>query len=89
MIAKINKIIDDTLKDRKGEFSRKSLTMLVCTVMAVITGTYIVFSNLFIDRPVADASEVVFLGYLGGALGNAYLTVKEKSTQNYKDEVIG
>jgi hypothetical protein len=38
---------------------------------------------------------VVFLGFLGGALGNAYLTVKDKHNQNYKDykdnqnEIVG
>jgi len=80
----IDKLIDDTLKERNGKWSRKSLTMFVCTVMSVITGIYIVFSNLVIDRPIADAAEVVFLGFLGGALGTGYLTVKDK--QNYKDE---
>jgi hypothetical protein len=74
-----DKLIDDTLKEKDGKWSRKSLTMFVCMAMSVITGTYIVFSNVIIDRPVAEAAEVVFLGFLAGAWGNAYLTVRDKN----------
>jgi len=78
----VQKIIDDTLKEKNGKWSRKSLTMFVCTIMSVITGSFIVFSNLFTDTPISGGAEIVFLGFLGGALGTAYLTVKDKQNEN-------
>lgn len=87
----LNKIIDDTLKEKNGKWSRKSLSMFVCMVMSVVVGNYIVFSHLFIDRPIASGADTVFLGFLGGALGTAYLTVKDKTENKeyHNKETIG
>lgn len=81
MIAKINKIIDDTLKEESGCWSSKRLTMFVCTVMSILVGAYIVVSHLFTQTPPDPNSVTVFLGFLGGALGTSYLTVQDKKNQ--------
>ena len=84
------KLIDDTLKERNGKFSRKSLTLFVYTVMSVITGNYIVFSHLFTDAPISSVSEIVFLGFLAGAGVITHYTVKDKKENKEENkEIIG
>lgn len=83
MNDKLNKLIDDTLKERNGKWSRKSLTMFVCTIMSVLTGSFIVLS-----KEINSSAEIVFLGFLGGALGTAYLTVKDKNINKESNETI-
>lgn len=89
---KLNKLVDDTLKEKNGKWSRKSLTLFVFTIMSVLTGSYIVFSHLLTDVPISETSEVVFLGFMAGSGVMVHYTVKDKKeNKDYHNEkeVIG
>tara|TARA_R110000772_G_scaffold156255_1_gene267345 strand:- start:1100 stop:1387 length:288 start_codon:yes stop_codon:yes gene_type:complete len=74
----LNQIIDDTLKNNKGKWSRKSLTMFVSFNMAIITGITIVCFNLIFDRELNPYAIQVFFGFLALAGGTSAMTVWDK-----------
>jgi len=67
------KIINDTLKNPEGKYSRKSLTALVSFINSLAVGWYIVVS------PEVNIYAVsVFYGFLGLGGGTLALTVVDK-----------
>lgn len=75
---KLNKIIDDTLKNPNGKWSRKSLTMLVSFMMCILIGTYIVISNYITETEINKYAIEVFYGFLLLSGGTSALTVYDK-----------
>lgn len=77
---KTPKIILDTLTDKDGRYSRKSLTTLVFVVMSVMTGSFIVVSDYLIpeSKEINQYAIMVFFGFLGKSGYDLYLTLKEK-----------
>ena len=75
---KLNKIIDDTLKNPNGKWSRKSLTMLVSFIMCILIGTYIVISNYITETEINKYAIEVFYGFLLLSGGTSALTVYDK-----------
>ena len=67
----IKKIIDDTLKEANGKWSKKSLTMFTSFAIAIIMGFYIVIKY-------HQYSVEVFYGFLAVALGSSILDLKDK-----------
>lgn len=67
------KLIDDTLKNPGGKYSRKSLTALVSFVNAIAVGWYIVAVD-----SVNIYAISVFYGFLGLGGGTLALTVVDK-----------
>ena len=55
----INKIIDDTLKSR-GKWSMKRLTAFVVVLFILILGSFIVLSDLVLEKEVNKYSIEVF-----------------------------
>lgn len=79
--------VKDTLKSPNGKWSRKSLTVFVSFVLAVLIGAYIVISDYIIEREINRYAIEVFYGFLllgGGTLG---LTVYDK-IKGKKDESV-
>lgn len=74
----INKIIDDTLKTPSGKFSRKSLTMLVSFIMAIISGIFISISDYILGKEINKYAIDVFYGFLLLAGGTSAMTIWEK-----------
>jgi len=67
------KLINDTLKNEEGKYSRKSLTALVSFLNAIATGWYI------IAAPEVNIYAIsVFYGFLGLGGGTLALTVVDK-----------
>lgn len=60
----IIKVLNDTLKNKKGKYSRKSVTMLFSFLCAIIVGFFIVISDIFLDREINRYSIDVFHGFL-------------------------
>ena len=81
----IKKIFNDTLKGPNGKWSRKSLTMFVSFLMAILLGSYIVVSNYFTTNEVSMYAIDVFFGFLLLAGGTSVLTVYDK-LKGKKDE---
>ncbi len=73
------KLINDTLKDENGNYSRKSLTTLVSFVNAILLGWYISANNDVNEYAVQVCFGFLFLG--GGALT---LTLAEKFFEWHK-----
>jgi len=46
------KLIDDTLKNKDGIWSRKSIMILITFVFVLLLGTFIVVSDKVLDKPV-------------------------------------
>lgn len=82
----INKIVNDTLKTPQGKWSRKSLTMFVSFIFALIFGSYIVMCNLITTTPLNHDAITVFWGLLSLTGGTSFLTVYQK-LQNKKIEL--
>ncbi|WP_026755045.1 hypothetical protein [Sediminibacter sp. Hel_I_10] len=78
----LNQIINDTLKNHHGKWSRKSLTMFFSFVMAVIVGLWIVMIHYFTERPVNQYAIQVFYGFLMLSGGTSALTVWDKIRDN-------
>jgi len=74
----VAKLINDTLKSPNGKWSRKSLTMFVSFVIAIILGTYIVIANYITERPINQYAIEVFYGFLLLSGGTSVLTVYDK-----------
>lgn len=74
----INKIISDTLKTPEGKFSRKSLTMLVSFIMAIILGIYISISDYILNKEINKYTIEVFYGFLLLSGGTSVMTIWEK-----------
>lgn len=69
----LKKIIDDTLKNKEGKWSRKSLTVITSFILAIFVGLWIVLKGHSSGEALS-----VFYGFLalgGGSLG---LTVIDK-----------
>lgn len=89
-----DKIINDTLKEPEGKWSRKSLTMFVSFVMSIILGTIIVISHFFTDTEIGKDSVMVFFGFLTLAGYKGKLTLDDKKNdrdckRRTNNEVIG
>lgn len=67
------KIINDTLKNPQGKWSRKSLTAFVSFINAILLGWFIVISE-----NVNIYAISVFYGFLGLGGGTLALTVIDK-----------
>lgn len=67
------KIINDTLKNTQGKWSRKSLTTLISFINAIATGWFIIASE-----SVNMYAISVFYGFLGLGGGALALTVIDK-----------
>lgn len=78
MNRKINKIVDDTLKEVNGKWSRKSLTMFTSFFMAGLTGIFIVVSHFITDVEVNKDAILVFYGFLTLAGYKGKLTLDDK-----------
>lgn len=55
-----SKLINDTLKNKDGIWSRKSLTIFVTFVFVLVLGTFIVISDKILDKEVNRYSIEVF-----------------------------
>lgn len=80
------KILNDTLKNSKGKYSRKSITAFASFVLASYIGVFIVVSNLLFDVEINPYAVQVFFGFLsltGGVLG---ITVWDKFKNNAPKE---
>lgn len=58
------KLINDTLKSPNGKWSRKSLTLFVSFVIAVILGFYIVLSDFILKTEINKYSIEVFDSFM-------------------------
>ncbi len=67
------KIINDTLKNSNGDYSRKSLTTLVSFANSILMGWYII-----LQPEVNNSALTVCLGFLGLGGGTLALTVIDK-----------
>lgn len=74
MKINIQKIIDDTLKEPCGKFSRKSLTMFVSVCMSVVLSFIIVLKY-------EASAELVLYGWFVMATGQSVLTLSDKFNQ--------
>lgn len=74
----MNKIINDTLKSPNGKWSRKSLTMLSSWVMAILSGIFILISDMLLDKQINTYAIDVFFGFLMLSGGTTAMTVYEK-----------
>jgi len=54
------KLIDDTLKNKDGIWSRKSLTILVTFIFVLLLGTFIVISDKILQKEVNHYAIDVF-----------------------------
>lgn len=72
----IKKIINDTLKNNRGKWSRKSLTVYMSFVMAVM------YTTASVILPIYDIKfefiEVIFMGFLGSGTVGIAMTVYDK-----------
>jgi hypothetical protein len=83
----IRNIINHTLKNKHGKWSRKSIQMFVSFTMANIIGLYIVISHHFAIREISRYAIDVFFGLLGVSVGTSVLTVWDKAKQNTIDKL--
>lgn len=94
---KWKKLHDDLLLEtegkRKGKYSKKSVIMISSFLMAVFSGTYILFAHLFNERATDPNSIYVFYGFLTGAGVVVHFSVKDKKNhmmhENNDNEIIG
>lgn len=78
MKKEIIKIFNDTLKDRNGKYSRRSLTMFTSFFLGCICGIFIVVSDLFLPREINPYAWLVVGSLLAAGTGQAILIEKEK-----------
>jgi len=88
MTTNIQKIIDDTMKERDGKWSRKSLQMFFSFVFSVIFGTLIVVSHFITETEINKDAILVFFGFMSLAGYSGHLTLKDKINQRetFKNE---
>jgi len=60
----MRKLINDTLKSPNGKWSRKSLTLFVSFVVALVLGFYIVLSDFFLKVEINKYSIEVFDSFM-------------------------
>ena len=75
----INKIVDDTLKEPCGKWSRKNLTMFVSLNVAIVVSFITVF------KYEANATAVLY-AWLAMATGQSVLMLKDKMNQRGHDK---
>ena len=61
----MNKLIQDTLKNADGKWSRKSLTCLICLIFAMFYASY----GMIADKQVQEFVVISFLSVSTGLLG--------------------
>jgi len=83
---KFQKIIDDTLKERDGKYSRKSLTMFVSLLVAIAITFIIVIKY-------ESSADVSLYAWLAMATGQSILSLNDKKHQRNinknENEIIG
>lgn len=84
----MNKIVNDTLKNKNGKWSRKSLTMLVSFIFFILTGIYIVISDRIIGNEINRYAIDVFYGFGFMAGGTTFATIADKKWQNKNAQSI-
>lgn len=75
------KIWNDTLKNKDGKYSRKSITALISFVLSAIIGLAIVTSDYWLPEAKSEINRYaisVFFGFLGLGGGTLGLTVVDK-----------
>lgn len=78
----VTQIVNDTLKNAKGKWSRKSLTMFASFIMSIITGVFIILFSLFTRNELNPYAIQVFFGFLALAGGTSALTIWDKMKNN-------
>jgi len=74
----LQKMIDDTLKEPNGKWSRKSLTMFTAFACGILSGFYIVFMY-------ETYSLEVYIVFMMMATGQSILAYKEKKNSLNKE----
>lgn len=77
-----NKLIDDTLKNKDGIWSRKSLTTLVTFIFVMSLGTYIVVSDSILKVVINGQAIIVFQSLLAFLIALMGLTEISKKFEN-------
>jgi uncharacterized protein YacL len=78
----MKKIIDDTLKNVDGKYSRKSLTWFITLVFGLLVGIYIVISDYFLNKEVNRYAIDVFQTLMLFVAVTLGLTVWDKQIAN-------
>lgn len=60
----LQKIIDDTLKDSKGKWSRQSLTFLTSFVVSIILGAILTGASFYLNITINPIAENVFNSFM-------------------------
>lgn len=77
-------ILNDTLKNPKGKFSRKSLTMLVSFFVAIIIGFFMVLGEFYNVK--FDKTYLVFETFMYVACYHTLLNFADKKIKNNIDD---
>lgn len=88
-MKELNKILNDTLKDRNGKYSRRSLTMFSSHVLGCVLGTFIVLSDLFLTSEINEYAWLVVGALFANGTGQALIISKDKKfeSQNIEQEI--
>ena len=82
----MRKLIKDTLKAPNGKWSRKSLTMLVAFIFAILLGAFIVLSDKVLEREVNRYAIDVFDSFMLLVFGLSGISVIDKKVKNKAEE---
>lgn len=81
----LDKLVNDTLKEPDGRYSRKSLTTFASFTLAALVGIFIVVSNYFFKEEINRYAIDVFYGFLllsgGATAATVYEKLKNKSIE--------
>ena len=80
------KILNDTLKDKNGKYSRRSLTMFSSHVLGCLLGTFIVLSDLFLTKEINAYAWLVVGALFANGTGAALIISKDKKFENISTE---
>lgn len=74
----IQDIVNDTMKERSGKWSKKALQAFASFVISVLIGIFIVISDYFFDESINSYAIMVFGGFLGLAGHTGSLILRDK-----------
>lgn len=77
-----SKIINDTLKNKDGVWSRKSLTTLITFIFVLGLGTYIVISDRVLKVVINGQAIIVFQSLLAFLISLMTVTEVSKKFEN-------